>query len=130
MEVLAILALARTEASDEVSDELERAGIAIAALMTPNVEDEFLGRHLDETERAVTRLMAGLPAPSEFVVPGENRAEALCNLVRAVVRRAEREAMRSGRSAAVVALLNRLSSLAFAAAYCSANGQLPPAKPT
>jgi cob(I)alamin adenosyltransferase len=80
--------------------------------------------HVVLTPRNVTRLdtwigefNAALPALKEFILPGGSRAGALCNVARAVCRRAERGIVRLERAEPVAALarqyLNRLSDLLF-----------------
>ena len=60
---------------------------------------------------------AALPALKEFILPGGSRAGALCNLARAVCRRAERSVIELARGEPVNKLghqyLNRLSDLLF-----------------
>ena len=60
---------------------------------------------------------AALPALKEFILPGGSRAAALCNLARAICRRAERSVVRLAREEPVSKLghqyLNRLSDLLF-----------------
>jgi len=60
---------------------------------------------------------AELPALKEFILPGGSRAGALCNVARAVCRRAERSVVRLKRGEPVSAFaqqyLNRLSDLLF-----------------
>ena len=61
---------------------------------------------------ALERVAAGFELPSEFVVPGQDRASALLDVARTVVRRAERAAAPvAADGSQVVPYLNRLSSL-------------------
>jgi cob(I)alamin adenosyltransferase len=63
-------------------------------------------------ERASEEAAAGFELPSEFVVPGQDRASALLDLARTVVRRAERAAaVVAADGSHVIPYLNRLSSL-------------------
>jgi len=70
---------------------------------------------VDSLERRVHELEAGGAVPSEFVVPGENRASAALDLARTAVRRAERLAvgLELGDTSQVVPFLNRLSDLCW-----------------
>ena len=63
-------------------------------------------------ERAIEEAAAGFELPAEFVVPGQDRASALLDLARTVVRRAERTAAAvAADGSSVIPYLNRLSSL-------------------
>ena len=63
-------------------------------------------------EAAIEATAAGFELPSEFVVPGQDRASALLDLARTVVRRAERTAaVVAAEGSSVIPYLNRLSSL-------------------
>ena len=75
----------------------------------------------------VDGLEAGLKAPSEFIVPGQNRASAALDLARTVVRRAERRAVALGlgEDSQVVPYLNRLSDLCWLLARASEEEHLP-----
>lgn len=68
-------------------------------------------------EALIDSLEASLPPLKEFVLPGASRASAALHLARTVCRRAERDAVAAGRTAAipasVVVYLNRLSDLLF-----------------
>jgi len=70
-------------------------------------------------------------APSEFVIPGENRISAALDLARTVVRRAERQAVEATRQgwlepgSHVVAYLNRLSDLVWTLARWREDGFRP-----
>lgn len=72
---------------------------------------------VDELERHIDRLNAGLPPLREFVLPGGNEAAARCHLARTVCRRAERALLRLSRlepvNSASTKYLNRLSDLLF-----------------
>ncbi len=75
-----------------------------ASLVTPGM--------VAEVEAAIEASAAGFELPSEFVVPGQDRASALLDLARTVVRRAERSAVAvAAEGSSVVPYLNRLSSL-------------------
>jgi cob(I)alamin adenosyltransferase len=63
-------------------------------------------------EERIDALGARTTMPREFVVPGQSRLGALLDVARAVVRRAERRAVRSAQgSSLAVSYLNRLSDL-------------------
>lgn len=68
-------------------------------------------------EPLIDDLMDRFPMPTDFVIPGANRASALLDLARTVVRRAERESLVvAADDSHVVAYLNRLSDLLWALA--------------
>jgi cob(I)alamin adenosyltransferase len=75
-------------------------------------------------EAELDNLNAALPPLTEFVLPGGNRAAALCHVARAIARRAERRAWAAAREHAVATpsllYLNRLSDLLFVVARCLA----------
>jgi cob(I)alamin adenosyltransferase len=78
------------------------------------------------TEEMVSALEAhigdyyeGFEMPTEFVLPGSGAASALFDYARAVVRRAEREAVALGQGGEVVRYLNRLSDLLWTLARWS-----------
>lgn len=70
---------------------------------------------LDRLEDAVARLEAAGAMPKEFVVPGQSLSSAALDVARAVVRRAERHAvrLRLPTDSLVVPYLNRLSDLCW-----------------
>ena len=74
---------------------------------------------VDALERTIDEVAARFEPPREFVLPGENRVAAALDLARAVVRRAEREAVEAagagwlGGGSHVVAYLNRLADLVY-----------------
>lgn len=73
--------------------------------------------HTDRLEQALDTLNTDLPWLKEFILPGGNRAAALCHLARTVCRRAERHCVTLNREhplpEAVLSYLNRLSDLLF-----------------
>lgn len=125
-EAQAFLGLARAEATrggelDEILVGLERdLWVLMAELAT-----EPANRHkLTEGQSLVTSAMVTaleeriddisgrFEAPTEFVVPGQDRGSALLDVARTVVRRAERAALpAAGSDSEAVAYLNRLSDL-------------------
>jgi cob(I)alamin adenosyltransferase len=70
-----------------------------------------------QLEQILDRLNADLTPLKEFILPGGNRAAALCHLARTVCRRAERRTIALSRmegvSPVAVKYLNRLSDLLF-----------------
>ena len=83
-------------------------------------------------EQAIDDLAAERPLRPVFVVPGATQSGALLDLARAVVRRAERHAVRASASGQhvsneVLRYLNRLSDLLFVLARHAAGGAEEPA---
>ena len=67
---------------------------------------------VEALETTVDSLTAQFDAPTEFVVPGEDRVAAALDVARTVVRRAERHAISAVADGShVVPYLNRLSDL-------------------
>jgi cob(I)alamin adenosyltransferase len=74
-------------------------------------------------EAQIAALSADLPPLTDFVLPGDSVAGAMCHLARTTARRAERRLVafreaEAGIGPANLAYLNRLSSLLFVAALC------------
>jgi cob(I)alamin adenosyltransferase len=74
--------------------------------------------HVQRIESATDALEADVPLPPHFILPGDSVAGAALDVARAVVRRAERLAVRLAHDGEVtneqiLAYLNRLSSLLF-----------------
>jgi len=73
--------------------------------------------HVRALEAELDGLNAALPPLEEFVLPGGNRAAALCHVARTVCRRAERRACAAAKlhplNAEMLRYLNRLSDLLF-----------------
>jgi cob(I)alamin adenosyltransferase len=73
--------------------------------------------HVQALERDLDALNETLPPLEEFVLPGGNRAAAVCHIARTVCRRAERQAWAAAKTHAVnrdlLRYLNRLSDLLF-----------------
>jgi cob(I)alamin adenosyltransferase len=82
--------------------------------------DIISASHVARLERELDVLNAGLPALTDFVLPGGSRAAAAAHLARAVCRRAERRLVTLAESEAMPPLLlqylNRLSDFLFVAA--------------
>jgi cob(I)alamin adenosyltransferase len=74
---------------------------------------------VERLEPIIDDVTARFDPPQEFVVPGENRVAAALDLARAVVRRAERDAVAATRAgwlepaSFVVPYLNRLADLVY-----------------
>jgi cob(I)alamin adenosyltransferase len=73
---------------------------------------------VERVEQLTDQLTAEVEIPREFVLPGETQPSAALDVARAVVRRAERQAVRLHQAGAItneqiVGYLNRLSSLLF-----------------
>ncbi|MGH8370915.1 MAG: cob(I)yrinic acid a,c-diamide adenosyltransferase [Gammaproteobacteria bacterium] len=73
--------------------------------------------HVNRLERTLDGFNAELPPLKEFILPGGNRAAALCHVARTVCRRAERRTLTLQRESPlngeVLRYLNRLSDLLF-----------------
>ncbi|MEH6576390.1 MAG: cob(I)yrinic acid a,c-diamide adenosyltransferase [Amphritea sp.] len=73
-----------------------------------------------EMEQQIDKLNAELPPLKEFILPGGNKAAALCHQARSICRRAERRIVELASQETVnpqgAAYLNRLSDLLFVAA--------------
>jgi len=89
---------------------------------TPENAEKFRTLDPDRVEWLETQtdaISAEVEMPREFILPGENPSSAAMALARTLVRRAERRVVelaqnRTFENAAVLAYLNRLSSLCFA----------------
>ncbi len=84
-------------------------------------ESEFVNEAaVIKIEAAIDRYNEALPPLKEFILPGGNRAAAICHLARAVCRRAERSLQVLADDAALnpqaLKFVNRLSDLLFVAA--------------
>jgi cob(I)alamin adenosyltransferase len=89
--------------------ENRRKLTAGSSLVTPDM--------VGALEAAIDDLLERFDMPSDFTVPGENRAAAALDLARTIVRRAERLAVTEPvEGSFVVAYLNRLSDLLWAMA--------------
>jgi cob(I)alamin adenosyltransferase len=77
-------------------------------------------------EPVIDDISARFTPPTEFVVPGQNRAAALLDVARTVVRRAERSCLASvAEGSHVIAYLNRLSDLLWTLARWREEHSLP-----
>lgn len=81
-------------------------------------ESSFLdGRAVAQIEQSIAQYNSGLPPLQEFILPGGNRAAAVCHLARAVCRRCERRLFQLADSGSVnkdtTTYINRLSDLLF-----------------
>ena len=130
-EAQAAIGLARAEATagselDELLTGLERDLYVLMAEVATDPENRHKlvpGTSLVTEEMVVAleahidRLIAEVDMPSDFVVPGTNRASAALDLARTVVRRAERLVVSSPTEGSLVGrYLNRLSDLLWALA--------------
>jgi cob(I)alamin adenosyltransferase len=83
---------------------------------------------VDGLEPIIDDLTSRFDAPTEFVVPGQNRLSALLDVARTVVRKAERRALTAAADDShVVPYLNRLSDLLWTMARWQ-EGQFMPAR--
>jgi cob(I)alamin adenosyltransferase len=139
-EAQAVLGLARAECErgselDELLISIERdLWVLMAELATDPANREKLvaGASLvteemvTALERTIDDLSARFEAPTEFVVPGQNRVAALLDLGRTVVRRAERHALDAVTAdSRAVHYLNRLSDLLWTMARWQEGESLP-----
>jgi len=131
-EAVSMLGLARAEAErgselDQILLRLQRELFVVGAeLATDPANRTKLERGVSlTTEDMVTALepviddiTARYDAPTEFVLPGENRIAAALDVARTVVRRAERQSVTAARDgwlpdSQVVPYLNRLADLVY-----------------
>jgi cob(I)alamin adenosyltransferase len=83
---------------------------------------------VDGLEPIIDDLTSRFDAPTEFVVPGQNRLSALLDVARTAVRKAERQALvAAADDSQVVPYLNRLSDLLWTMARWQ-EGQFMPAR--
>jgi cob(I)alamin adenosyltransferase len=131
-EAVSALGLARAESErgselDELLIRLQRelfvvgAELATApekrARLTPGVS-LTTPEMVEALEPIIDDVTTRYDPPTEFVLPGEGRVAAALDLARAVVRRAERQAVAAARAgwldgSSVVAYLNRLADLVY-----------------
>jgi cob(I)alamin adenosyltransferase len=101
-----------------IQHELFEAGAELALPGFRKITPEYVER----LERELDALNAALPPLKEFILPGGNRAAALCHVARAVCRRAERRAWAVAKehplNPELLRYLNRLSDLLFVIARC------------
>jgi cob(I)alamin adenosyltransferase len=139
-EAQAAIGLARAELRaradlDEVLVSVERdLWVLMAELATDDanrsklVLDQTLvsAAMLERVEAAVEAIAGRFELPSEFVVPGQDRASALLDVARTVVRRAERaSAAIAVEGSHVIPYLNRLSTLLWTLARWVEGDALP-----
>jgi len=130
-EAQAAMGLARAEAVpgselDELLTRLERELYVLMAEATtdPSHRSKLVAgttlvtkEMVDALEVQIDDLISRVSMPTEFVVPGANRASAALDLARTIVRRAERLAVSSPIEDSLVGrYLNRLSDLLWALA--------------
>ena len=139
-EAQAAIGLARAETGDrseldELLVRLERdLWVVMGELATApeNREKLVAGSSLvtremvDALEPLIDDITARFEAPTEFVVPGQNRLAALLDQARTIVRRAERRALAVAVDGShVVPYLNRLSDLLWTLARWQEGTSLP-----
>jgi cob(I)alamin adenosyltransferase len=131
-EAVSTLGLARAEAErgselDELLVRLQRELFVVGAeLATAPEKRDKLAAGVSRTtsemvaalEPIIDDITARYDAPTEFVLPGETRVAAALDVARAVVRRAERQAVAAAREgwlddSFVVPYLNRLADLVY-----------------
>lgn len=124
---LARAELARTAEAGGLDADLERLQSLLfdvgSDLATPlHARQRHMIRAVDprdvaDMEALIDRYHAELPRLTNFVLPGGTAAAAALHMARAVVRRAEREAVTAARTSGInpeaIKLLNRLSDLLF-----------------
>ena len=123
------VARAETPAGSEANDRLSALARDLYVLMAevataPENRTQLTAGSTLVTPEMVTALEAGIDdlleridMPSDFVIPGQNRAAAALDLARTIVRRAERLAVADPVDGSlVVVYLNRLSDLLWAMA--------------
>ena len=130
-EAQAAMGMARAEAEpgselDEVLTVLERELYVLMAEVTTDPASRsklvagttlVTGAMVDALEERIDGLIARVSMPTEFVVPGANRASAALDLARTIVRRAERLLVTDPIEGSLVGrYLNRLSDLLWALA--------------
>jgi len=131
-EAVSALGLARAEEArgselDELLIRLQRELFVVGAELAtaPDRRDKLtpgVSRTTDEMvvalEPIIDDVTARYDAPTEFVLPGENRVAAALDVARTIVRRAEREAVAAAHAgwlddSSVVPYLNRLADLVY-----------------
>ena len=130
-EAQAAMGMARAEAEpgselDELLTRLERELYVLMAEVTtdPSHRSKLVAgttlvteAMVDALEEQIDRLIATVEMPTEFVVPGANRASAALDVSRTIVRRAERLLVSDPIEGSLVGrYLNRLSDLLWALA--------------
>jgi len=139
-EAQAALGLARAETGDgseldQLLVRLERdLWVVMGELATaPAKRDKLVAgtslvtrEMVESLEPAIDDVTARFDAPTEFVVPGQNRLAATLDLARTIVRRAERRALAVAADGSyVVPYLNRLSDLLWTLARWQEGTSLP-----
>jgi cob(I)alamin adenosyltransferase len=139
-EAQAVLGVARAEAAagSELDELLVRVMRDLWVLMAELATDPA-NRHklvpatslvtdemVEGLEPLIDDITARFEAPTEFVIPGQNRISALLDLARTVVRRAERQCLAAAAEGShVVPYLNRLSDLLWTMARWQEGDYLP-----
>ena len=116
-------AIAQSERTKAILIETQRdlyvmmAELAFTAEMRQG-RYHITAEHVQRLEDETDRLEQEVPLPPHFILPGDSAAGAALDVARAVVRRAERHAVKLAHDGAIdneqlLAYLNRLSSLLF-----------------
>lgn len=93
---------------------------AYLADLPDSIEDINLSKRTEELEKSIDKLLAKIPPPTNFILPGGGAAASFLHQARTVARRAERTLIRLSQKekidSRVVQYVNRLSDLLYAAA--------------
>ncbi|HEX5165090.1 MAG TPA: cob(I)yrinic acid a,c-diamide adenosyltransferase [Thermomicrobiales bacterium] len=116
-------ALAQSDRTKELLVDVQRDLYLMMAELAfaPDMQQgkfHITAAHVERIEAATDALEADVPLPPHFILPGDSVAGAALDVARAVVRRAERLAVKLAHDGEVtndqiLAYLNRLSSLLF-----------------
>jgi cob(I)alamin adenosyltransferase len=119
-------ALAASQRTKGIVIEVQRDLYLMMAELAfaPDIQQKryhITAEHVARIERETDQLSAEVPLPPQFVLPGDTVAGGALDVARAVVRRAERLAVKLAHDGEieneqVLAYLNRLSSLLFSLA--------------
>jgi len=112
--------------------ELQKDLLPLGAELATVAEDmkkypyQITAKHVDRLERFMEELQGEVHLKKEFILPGESIGSAAIDLARAVVRRAERKAVRLFQekmitNVEVLRFLNRLADLLFTLARYEEN---------
>ena len=103
----------------DIQSDLFYVGAYLADL-PDSIEDINLSKRTKELEKSVDKLLAKIPTPTNFVLPGGGKAASFLHQARTVARRAERTLVRLAQKEKVdervTQYVNRLSDLLYAAA--------------
>lgn len=103
----------------DIQSDLFYVGAYLADL-PDSLEDINLSKRTKELEKSVDKLLAKIPTPTNFILPGGGAAASFLHQARTVARRGERSLVRLSQKekvdTRVVQYINRLSDLLYAAA--------------